>query len=35
MQDMRIRDFMKTDVITVEADTPIMDALRTMKENRI
>lgn len=32
---MRVRDFMKTDVITVDPKTPIMAALETMKTNRI
>ena len=32
---MRVRDFMKTEVITVEPDTPIMDALDVMKKNNI
>ncbi len=32
---MRVRDFMKTEVITVEPKTPIMDALDIMKKNKI
>ncbi len=32
---MRVRDFMKTEVITVEPDTPIMEALDVMKKNNI
>ncbi|NIS38688.1 CBS domain-containing protein, partial [Candidatus Saccharibacteria bacterium] len=32
---MRVRDFMKTEVITVEPKTPIMDALDIMKKNNI
>jgi acetoin utilization protein AcuB len=32
---MKVKDFMKTDVITVDFDTPIMDALETMKQNKI
>ena len=32
---MRVRDFMKTEVITVEAKTPILDALDVMKKNNI
>ena len=32
---MRVRDFMKTEVITVEPKTPIMDALDVMKKNNI
>ena len=30
---MRVRDFMKTEVITVEPKTPIMEALDIMKKN--
>ena len=32
---MRVRDFMKTDVITADINTPIMAALEIMKHNRI
>jgi CBS domain-containing protein len=32
---MRVRDFMKKEVITVEPKTPIMDALDVMKKNNI
>jgi acetoin utilization protein AcuB len=32
---MRVRDFMKKEVITVEPETPIMDALDVMKKNNI
>ena len=32
---MRVKDFMKTEVITVEAKTPILDALDVMKKNNI
>jgi len=32
---MRVRDFMKTDVITVDIHTPIMAALDIMKHNKI
>ena len=32
---MRVRDFMKTEVITVDVKTPIMAALETMKHNKI
>jgi acetoin utilization protein AcuB len=32
---MRVRDFMKTEVITADVKTPIMAALETMKHNRI
>jgi len=32
---MRVRDFMTTDLITVEVKTPIMEALEIMKANRV
>ena len=32
---MRVRDFMKKDVITVDINTPIMAALDIMKHNKI
>ena len=32
---MRVRDFMKTNVITVDINTPAMESLETMKENNI
>ena len=32
---MRVRDFMKTDVITADVKMPIMAALETMKHNKI
>ena len=32
---MRVRDFMKKEVITVESQTPILDALDIMKKNNI
>jgi acetoin utilization protein AcuB len=32
---MRVRDFMKKEVITVEPQTPILDALDIMKKNKI
>lgn len=32
---MRVRDFMKKEVITVEPETPILDALDIMKKNKI
>ena len=32
---MRVREFMKKEVITVEPATPIMDALEIMKKNKI
>lgn len=32
---MRVRDFMKKDVITVDVNAPIMAALETMKHNKI
>lgn len=32
---MRVKDFMKTEVITVEPKTPILDALDVMKKNNI
>lgn len=32
---MKVRDFMKTDLITVERDTPIMEALKVMRKHRI
>ena len=32
---MRVRDFMKTEVITADIKTPIMAALETMKHNKI
>ena len=32
---MKVRDFMKTDLITVDIKTPIMAALEIMKSNRI
>ncbi len=32
---MKVRNFMKKDVITVDFDTPIMDALETMKQNKV
>jgi len=32
---MRVRDFMKKEVITVEPETPILDALKSMKNNKI
>ena len=32
---MRVRDFMKTEVITVDVNTPIMAALEIMKHNKI
>jgi len=32
---MRVRDFMKTNVITVDINTPVMDSLATMRENSI
>jgi len=32
---MRVRDFMKKDLITVDTETPIMAALDTMKQNHI
>lgn len=32
---MRVKDFMKTDLITVDINTPIMAALETMKQNHI
>ena len=32
---MRVRDFMKKEVITVEPQTPILDALDIMKKNNI
>ena len=32
---MKVRNFMKKDVITVDFDTPIMDALETMKHNKV
>jgi len=32
---MRVRDFMKTNVIAVPSSTSIYDALKIMKENQI
>ncbi|UCH21799.1 MAG: CBS domain-containing protein [Deltaproteobacteria bacterium] len=32
---MRVRDFMTTDLITVDVKTPIMEALGVMKDNRV
>jgi acetoin utilization protein AcuB len=32
---MKVRDFMKADIMTVDSKTPIMDALAIMKERRI
>jgi acetoin utilization protein AcuB len=32
---MRVKDFMKTEVVTVEPKTPILDALDIMKKNNI
>ena len=32
---MRVREFMKKEVITVEPATPILDALELMKKNKI
>lgn len=32
---MRVRDFMKTDVITADIDTPAMESLKTMREKKI
>ena len=32
---MRVKDFMKKEVITVEPQTPILDALHIMKKNKI
>ena len=32
---MRVRDFMTSDLITVDAKTPIMEALDIMKHNKV
>ena len=32
---MRVKDFMKKEVITMEPQTPILDALDIMKKNKI
>ena len=32
---MRVKDFMKKELITVDVHTPIMAALETMKHNKI
>ena len=32
---MKVRDFMKTEVIRVDIKTPVMDALDIMKQNKI
>ena len=32
---MRVRDFMKTNVVTVDINTPVMESLETMRANNI
>ena len=32
---MRVRDFMKTNMVTVDINTPVMESLETMRANNI